>query len=174
MADRPRVFLDTGVLIAAALSETGGARMILKLGEAGLIHLLIGPRVLKEADAVLARKAPEAKPLLAILLDVAGVEVGKPPRQTYIELANNLITYAPDAHVLAEAIANESDYFVALDRKHFSAHAMKGLPLTVGTPGECLGWLRVKLAQLESETRNPKRETIGQGAGEGTDADNDA
>ena len=42
-----RVFLDTSVLFAAVHSETGGARLILKLGEAGVVSLWVGPWVLK-------------------------------------------------------------------------------------------------------------------------------
>ena len=41
-----RVFLDTSVLFAAVLSETGGSHLILKLGEAGALPLLVGSRVL--------------------------------------------------------------------------------------------------------------------------------
>ena len=68
-----RVFLDTSALFAAVLSETGGARQLLKLGEAGVIALWVGPTVLAEIDAVLARKSPASKTRLALLLDRAGV-----------------------------------------------------------------------------------------------------
>jgi predicted nucleic acid-binding protein len=150
MADKPRVFLDTSVVFAGVLSETGGARLILKLGEAGLVHLVIGPRVLEEADRTFSRKALDSKPLFAILLDVARVEMGKPARRAHLDVANEVIGYAPDAHVLAEAISNDADYFVTLDRKHFHADAVKGLPLLVGTPGDFLAWLRNRIAGLQA------------------------
>ena len=43
MPDRVRVFLDTSALFAGIWSASGGARMILKLGEADTIQLLISP-----------------------------------------------------------------------------------------------------------------------------------
>ena len=48
-----KVFLDTSAQFAAVSSEPGGARLILKLGEAGAATLWVGPWVLKEAPVVL-------------------------------------------------------------------------------------------------------------------------
>ena len=69
MQAEARVFLDTSVLFAAVLSETGGSRLILKLGEASVLQLFVGLRVLQEAEGVLARKAPQHKGRFALLLD---------------------------------------------------------------------------------------------------------
>ncbi len=145
MDDRPRIFLDTSALFAGVLSEIGGSRLILKLGEAGVVRLSIGPRVLEEADRVFARKAPEAKAFFAIWLDVALVEVGKHPSKEMLTLAHRIVSYSPDAHVLAEALAISSDYFVTLDRKHFKMRALSEAPILIGTPGDCLAWLRERL-----------------------------
>jgi predicted nucleic acid-binding protein len=93
-----RIFLDASVLFAAVLSETGGSRQLLKLGEAGVIAFWIGPSVLAEMDAVSTRKSPGSKSGLAILLDRARIHIGP---QT--------------------------------------------LPFLVGTPGDCLAWLRAQL-----------------------------
>jgi HTH-type transcriptional regulator / antitoxin HigA len=48
-----KIFMDTSALFAAVHSETGGSRLILKLGEAGAISLWIGTWVLKEMERVL-------------------------------------------------------------------------------------------------------------------------
>jgi len=71
-----RVFLDTSVLFAAISSASGGARLILKLGEAGVLSLWVGPWVLREAEAVLARKSPKSKACFALLLDRARIQPG--------------------------------------------------------------------------------------------------
>ena len=151
MPSEPRVFLDTSVLFAAVLSETGGARLILKLGEARVLRLLVGPRVLREADNVLTCKAPESRALFALLLDQAGVETGSNPDTGTSNRAEKVVDYAPDARILAEAMVAQADYFVTFDRQHFidnpSAH---DLPFLVGTPGEFLAWLRERLRRLES------------------------
>ena len=152
MLSRPRVFLDTSVLFAAVLSETGGARLILKLGEARVIRLLVGPQVLQEADGVLARKAPRSKALFALLLDQAEIVIGPVPDTAEGERAEQIVEYGPDARILAEALAAQADYFVTFDRQHFIDNpSVHGLPFPVGTPGELLAWLRERFERLESE-----------------------
>jgi predicted nucleic acid-binding protein len=149
MEDEPRVFLDTSVLFAAVLSVTGGSRMILKLAEAGAVHLWVGEWVLHEADGVLARKAPESKALFALLLDRAGVEVGPAPDASARKRAGMVVDYEPDARVLAEALAAGVDYSVTLDRQHFlNSLDETDLPFSVGTPGDFLAWLRERMTDI--------------------------
>jgi hypothetical protein len=99
---------------------------------------------------VLARKAPESKALFALLLDQAGVEIGPAPDAVARNSAEAVLEYAPDARVLAEALAVRADYFVTLDRQHFIDNPhVSGLPFLVGTPGDFLAWLRERLRKLE-------------------------
>ena len=51
MPARISVFLDTSALFAGIWSAKGGSRMILKLGEAGVIRLLVSPQVLDEIES---------------------------------------------------------------------------------------------------------------------------
>ncbi len=146
MSRRPEVFFDTSVLVAAILSSTGGARLLLKLGEAGAIRVVVGPRVLAELDGVLVRKAPDARLTVALLLDAARVAVGPEADDRHQAAATAWISYAPDAQVLAEALAADVDYFVTLDRAHFlDNEALAAAPFRVGTPGACIAWLREQL-----------------------------
>jgi predicted nucleic acid-binding protein len=138
--------LETSVLFAAVHSESGGARLILKLGEAGAITLWVGPYVLQETDAVLSRKSPGGKVRFALLLDRAHVQVGPPSDTATLARATAVIDYLPDAQVLAEALASGVDYFVSLDRRHFFGNPRAGnLPFPVGTPGDFLAWYRRRL-----------------------------
>lgn len=143
MRPRPRLFLDTSVLFAALLSAGGGARLLLKLGESGLLQVVLGPRVLAELDGVVRRKAPDLRPTVALLLDAAGCEIGPAPDAAQRSEAGRLLSYAPDAQIVAEALAADVDYLVSLDREHLVDNRdMDALPFPVGTPGDCLGWLR--------------------------------
>ena len=138
-----RVFLDTSALFAAVWSETGGARLILKLGEAGALSLWVGSWVLREADAVLMRKAEHSRVRLALLLDRAGVRVGEEASRQTIEQPQEAIEYLPDAQVLAEATELGVDDLVSCDRKHLVGNPhTEGLPFRIGTPGEFLEWYR--------------------------------
>jgi predicted nucleic acid-binding protein len=143
MAAEVRVFLDTSVLFAAVLSETGAARLVLKLGEAGAVRLWVGPQVLREADGVLSRKAPDSKALFALLLDRARVALGPPSDEATLARARTVVDYLPDAHVVAEALAAHADYLVSLDRAHLVGNPRgTELPFTIGTPGDFLTWFR--------------------------------
>jgi predicted nucleic acid-binding protein len=148
MPPKARVFLDTSVLFAAILSEMGGSRLILKLGEADAIHIFVGPRVLQEAEGVLSRKAPQHKGRFALLLDRANVTVGPPPTADALAQASAVVNYAPDAYVVAEAMAATSDYLVSLDRQHLVGNPRAGvLPFPIGTPGDFLAWFRGQLGR---------------------------
>ena len=145
-----RAFLDTSVLFAAVWSESGGSRLILKLGEAEAVSLWAGPSVLREADAVLKRKAPESRPHMALLLDRAQVRVGPEAGTEAMALARTAVDYVPDAQVLAEALETGVDYFVSLDREHLVGNPRtETLPFAVGTPGDFLEWYRQQLREIE-------------------------
>ena len=69
MRGKISAFLDTSALFAGVWSPVGGARAVLKLAELGAIHLWVSPLVLEELERALQRKAPDALPWLAMLLD---------------------------------------------------------------------------------------------------------
>lgn len=146
MTSSLRVFLDTSVLFAPLLSPSGGSRVLLKLGEAALLSLWVGTRGLRELEDVVRRKAPDSLPLATLLLDQAGVTVGPEPNPSLVDLARTVVDYAPDAWILAEALAAHADFFVTLDREHFLENSrLATLPFTSGTPGDCLAWIRQRI-----------------------------
>jgi len=147
---KTRVFLDTSVLFAAVWSESGGSRLILKLGEVGALSLWVGPCVLQEAEAVLKRKSPESRPHMALLLDRAQVQVGPEAGTEALAQAQPAVEYGPDAQVLADALELNAGYFVSLDREHLVGNpGTERLPFVVGTPGEFLEWYRHRLVSEE-------------------------
>ena len=134
-----KIFLDTSVIIAAVLSPSGGARQIFLLGEAGVLDLIVGPNVLREADEVVRRKAPGSLPLLAQLLTAGRVEISSKPTTKQIEIAQTLVMYKPDAYVLSEAISAKPDWLITHDKEHF-LNQRRDLKLSfeIGTPGDLL------------------------------------
>ncbi|MBC8508315.1 MAG: PIN domain-containing protein [Anaerolineales bacterium] len=144
-----RIFLDTSDIFAAALSATGGARKLFRLGEAGVIQLIVGPNVLRECEAVIRRKMPESLPTLAYLLELGLVEVAIQSQENYVEHASTIIAYKPDAHVLAEALSIQPDWFITHDKHHFLSHR-QNLELTfrIGTPGDLIQALEDEFTNL--------------------------
>jgi predicted nucleic acid-binding protein len=134
-----RVFLDTSVLFAAVFSPTGGARKLFHLAEAGVLRLVAGPAVLREADEVVRRKAMASRPVLAQLLDAGRVEISPAPTEMQVEDARQHVQYAPDARVLAEAIRAEPDWFVTHDKEHFLNERQElKLAFAIGTTGDLI------------------------------------
>lgn len=138
------IFLDTSALFDGIWSDTGGARMLLKLGEARAIQLKASSQVLTEIEGVLRRKAPQNLGALALLLDRSRIELVTPPSLEEISRCEALLAYRPDAIVLAAAWGAQVDFFVTLDGRHFlnnqPLHALA--PFKIGTPGTCLEWYR--------------------------------
>jgi predicted nucleic acid-binding protein len=147
MPARAKVFLDTSALFAGIWSAEGGARMILKLGEAGAIRLWVSSQVLREIEEVLRRKAPAALGTLAVLLHQSNIEVTPAPTAELIQQSERLTGHAGDAQVLAAAWLAEADYLVTLDRAHFldNLTLRQAMSFPLGTPGDFLAWYREKL-----------------------------
>ncbi len=119
--------------------------MVFRLGESGLVHLWIGRQVLRECEAVVRRKAAHSLPDLALLLHTAGVQVGPKAGPDDLEYAGRLVTYPPDALVLAEAIEARPDWFLTHDHQHFLNVSRGELSFRIGTPGDFLIWFRERL-----------------------------
>jgi predicted nucleic acid-binding protein len=121
--------------------------MILKLGEADAIQLLVSSQVLTELDNVIRRKGPNLLGLLTLLLDRSGISVVPPPAPEELRVCQKLVSYHPDAQVLAAAWSAGVDYFVTLDRKHFldNTTVQQAAPFLLGTPGDFLEWYKAQL-----------------------------
>ena len=141
------VFLDTSALFTGIWSSTGGARMILKLGEIRAIKLLVSSQVLKEIEGVLRKKSPENLGYLTFLLDRSGINVAPDPGEDILLKCENLIPHQGDAHVIGSVWESEADYFETLDRKHFLDNQllMETIPFKMGTPSDFLEWYRGRL-----------------------------
>ena len=144
MIQVPDVFLDTSALFAGIWSEAGGARMLLKLGEAQAVRLNVSPQVLNEIEGVLRRKSPQSLGSLALLLDRSRIVVVHADCEKWLSVCKSLVDYSADAIVLAAAWTGGIDYFATLDRKDFlnNQPLQDAAPFPVGTPGDCLAWYR--------------------------------
>jgi predicted nucleic acid-binding protein len=143
-----KIFLDTSVIFAAVLSESGGARVLFRLGEAGVLQLIVGSTVLRECERVVRRKAPGSLPTLAYLLELGRVETVTRSPDEFIEEAKAIVAYEPDAYVLAEATAAEPHWFITHDKAHFlNANLGSSLTIRVGSPGDLIQALEDEFTQ---------------------------
>jgi predicted nucleic acid-binding protein len=153
MAAAPRVFLDTSAVFAGIWSESGGARLLLRLGEAGALKIVLSRQVLDEMDAVLRRKAPHLLPTLAMLLDRIQVEIAPPGSAEKYQACLALCGHPGDARILADAWGAGVADLVSLNQKHILNHPEfnRQIPLRIGTPGDYIQMIAVWLQFLPQE-----------------------
>lgn len=146
----PDIFLDTSALFAGIWSAAGGARMLLKLGEAEVMRLVVTSQVLRELENVVRRKSPETLGALALILHQSRVTVVSNAAMEYITGCQALISYSADAQIVAAAWSADVDFFVTLDRKHILGNASlhTAVPFPIGTPGDYLHWYRNHLTTV--------------------------
>lgn len=141
------VYLDSSALFAGIWSATGGARMILRLGEAQALQIFLSPQVLSEVENAGRRKTPETLGYLTLLLDQSGASTLSQPDEESVNDCLSLVQHPGDAQVLAAAWTSDVDYFVTLDKQHFLENTELKLAalFPIGTPGDFLAWFRAML-----------------------------
>lgn len=113
-ADRPRVFLDTNVLVSALYSAGGPPGAILRLHVDERITIVVSQLVVDELIRAIHRKLPDALPHLREFL------LNTPPEVVPDPTAEEIQTFArsvnrSDAPVLTAAVNAGADYLVSGD-----------------------------------------------------------
>ena len=111
-----RVFLDTSVIIAAAISSRGTSRALLNLLSAGGCTGFVSDYVLEEVQRNVSRKAPHMVSTMDIIITQAGFTLVTPTLQ-HIVRAEQYVELK-DAPVVAAAVTAGVDALVTLDKKH--------------------------------------------------------
>ncbi len=152
MATKIRIYLDTSAILAGIMSARGGSRTLLRLGEAGAISLLTSSLALKELEHVLRERVPESLGALALLLDRADFTIVEPPSEEHLAATRPLVDHPGDAAMLAAALNQKPAFFVTLDEQHFLGDPQLSttIPFPIGTPGECVEWIRRRFRSLAS------------------------
>jgi predicted nucleic acid-binding protein len=129
---RVKLFWDSSGLISAIMSthENSSGRILLKLGEAGVVDMRVSREVLGDCDRVLRRINPERLKQLAVLLHQANFATTLDPEKETVERCIEMTGYRLDACVLAAAIECDADLFLTHDGKHFLQNPLIGPPDT--------------------------------------------
>ena len=130
------VFLDASVLVAAALSPTGGSFRVLAESPLRGIALVTSRYAYSEAEANIQDKYPN---LLSRLYELAAFfQFVDEADKKLLEQCIHVIDFK-DAPVLAAALNARVDILLTLDRKHFinNPHLEeKNFPLKIFMPGD--------------------------------------
>lgn len=134
-----RVFLDSSVLVAGVISQTGASSAILDLGEAGEIVIILSKGVLVETDKVFEKKFPGLIGDFREFIKNLSPIVAADPTAQEIREAESVID-KDDAPILAAAKKVNIHYLVSLDTRHFHSHkkARQYLKSPIVTPAQFL------------------------------------
>ena len=137
-----RVFLDSSVLVAGVISQTGASSAILDLGEAGEIIIVFSKGVLVETDRVFEKKFPGlVGEFRGFIKNLSPIVTADPTAQEIRE-AESVID-KDDAPILAAAKKVNVHYLVSLDTRHFHApKARQYLRNPIVTPAQFLAEFR--------------------------------
>jgi predicted nucleic acid-binding protein len=111
-----KLFIDSSVLIAAAISQRGTARDLLAAAFRGEYTRASSDLVLEESERNLARKAPRAVPVFQLFRSVLSALLTTPPDELVRQVAT--VIELKDAPIVAAAIHAGAQYLVTFDRKH--------------------------------------------------------
>src|SRR5688500_4470826 len=98
-----RVFVDSSVLMAAAISPTGSARELIQGAFSQEVALSLSSLVLEETERNLANTAPAGLPFFKPFVASLPAELIKPSKEQVLEAAR--IVVLKDAAMVAGAVA---------------------------------------------------------------------
>lgn len=131
-----RVFLDSNVFIAAALSERGGSFYLLKQSRQNKIKIFSSGFVMRETAKTIKKKYPQKITEVCELLSSVPISFVKEPDIQEIQRVAELLDDFNDAPILAAGLKSKSRFLISLDKKHFFTPkiAKADLPLIVLAP----------------------------------------
>jgi predicted nucleic acid-binding protein len=116
-----RVFIDTSVLFASAVSGSGFARDLVLAGTRGELEIVVNHYVILETRRNLEKKAPQALGFFEAFLSSEAVQPIEPPFILVQQVAESI--EPKDAPIVAGAMYVEARFIATFDRRHLLAEA---------------------------------------------------
>ena len=142
---KPRLFLDTNVLVAGARSTTGASHVILRLSQWTIVEGIISQQVTTEAERVVQAKLPQALPALRLLIGEAVTIVDDPSPEELEDFEGQADT--DDLPLLVAAVKNGCRYLLTFNTRDYYPN-LETTDLEILPPGEFLHRMREQLAAL--------------------------
>jgi predicted nucleic acid-binding protein len=116
-----RVFVDSSVLIAAAMSRSGASRALFEAGSQGAVEIAISRLVIRESSQNVMRKRPASfASLQSIILGLEPAIID--PDLDLVRLANQFVV-EKDAAIVAAAATFGANYLATLDKRDLLSRA---------------------------------------------------
>lgn len=140
---RPRVFLDTNVILSGLYSPSGAPAKVLRLAIEGQIQVVISRQVLEELVRTFRSKLPDKLEALQRFLTGFLPEVQQDPPPEEVRRWNGVIGQT-DAPILAAAVQAKPDYLVTGDKRFMAPEVARESGLRILYPRELLEELSVE------------------------------
>ena len=136
---KPKVFLDTSVILAGLNSPLGGSGAVLALGKLGRIVLAVSPEVIEEVERNIKNKFPLlSMGFVDFMLSTSILTKTASPKE--LKSAYRLLP-TEDAPIFAAARKAQPDFLLTLDKEF--ERLMKNFALfKICSPGEFLQQFR--------------------------------
>jgi len=141
---RPRLFLDSNVLMGGFVAQWGLDKAVLSLCAARICRLVLAEAVRAEVERNLALHATRlaladpARPIEAYrrFILLSDPEVVPFPSVEAVRANRHLIRHEPDLPVLLSAMAASPDWVLTNNTEHFSPAVAQRTGLRIATPAE--------------------------------------
>ena len=138
MAKKPKILLDSSVLLAGLYSNKGRSAIILSLIKSKKLIGFISPSVIEETQRNIRKKfSSKLFSKLEEIIKVTNIcEVFDPKDILKFKTLVNI----KDLHILVFAKSSKSDFLITLDKKHLKTKKIQkaDLPFKILTPKEFL------------------------------------
>jgi len=129
MTGKPRVFLDTNILISGVVFA-GNERKLLEATIDGKFVLMLSSDVIDEAKEVLRRKFPKQAVLFPLFLrTVKHEEISRRAYKRSVKGYVEFIGDRTDAPILAAAVVSKADYLVTGDKRLLALKRVVGIEI---------------------------------------------
>jgi len=145
--DKPRIFIDADVLLAACASpsEHGASLVILRMAEITLLEAYTSHQVIEEVRRNLARLLPQAWPVMQTIIARCLTVTADPSEAEILPYA--ALAHEKDRPILVAALQAGCRWLVTFNMRHYQP----GHPaIVVARPGEFLAQVRDLLSRLGS------------------------
>jgi predicted nucleic acid-binding protein len=138
-----RVFIDSSILMAAAISRQGHARDLIMAGIHGDLELALSLLVLQETERNILNKVPSAWGDFKLLTEMLPALMVNPTKLQVERVATLIVV--KDAPIVTAAVRARAAFLASYDRRHLLAQAApikKRFGLIAATPEEILRAVR--------------------------------
>lgn len=139
---KPKIFLDSSVIIAGLISETGGSAEVLRIIDQGKVLAFVSYLVLQEVEKNLGKKLPKLLPLFHKLIVNCPFEIVSDEDITPKDDKLALLVGKKSDAIIVKTAKKHKCALLTLDKAHLLKEDVRKLTkLKILTPG---GFLQTK------------------------------